>query len=193
MFNSDMTNYSFQVDSDSDFTSLSFVARLPKSFPRSGKFGDLQVRRLEFTVEKGQDSTAKLVLRQRPLISEFTKDEAEHPLVLARDVVKFLVEFIDPKTGDWVSEWTVTNQLPKEARITVGLGHLDQFSDKAQDVRVAVVALPAMSVPPNLQAPGAQGAGGPPNNNPANNNNNNPNGLPNGSKSMNLQNGVFPH
>jgi len=153
MFNGNATNYSFDVSSSTDFSSLSFVARLPKSFPRSGKFGDLAVRRIEFSVESGggNDSKNQLVLRQRPLIADFTKDEAEHPLVLARDVVKFLVEFIDPKTGDWIPEWTYTNQLPKAARITVGMGHLDQFSDKAQDVRVEVVALPAVSVPPQLQ------------------------------------------
>lgn len=177
MFNGNATNYSFDVSSDSDFSSLSFVACLPKSFPRSGKFGDLQVRRVEFSVESGggNDSKNQLVLRQRPLIADFTKDEAEHPLVLARDVVKFIVEFIDPKTGDWISEWNYTNQLPKEARITVGMGHLDQFSDKAQDVRVEVVALPAMSVPPQLQNANAlpplpgqgqtNGNGGPPLNN----------------------------
>lgn len=179
MFTGNPTNYIFDVESDSDFTSLSFVACLPKSFPRSGKFGDLDVRRVEFRVEKGADSTAQLVLRQRPLICDFTKDEVEHPLVLARDVVKFLVEFPDPKTGDWVSEWTATNTLPTEARITLGMGHLDQFSQDAQDVRIAVVALPAMPVPSNLQpvnglgAPGMNSAGKGSQNNLQNQMNNN--------------------
>src|SRR5450432_914836 len=48
MFSANPTNYEFDADSDSDFSSLSFVARLPKSFPRSGKFGDLVIRRLQF-------------------------------------------------------------------------------------------------------------------------------------------------
>lgn len=179
MYNGNMTNYLFEAEADNDFSSLSFVARLPKSFPRSGKFGDLQVRRLEFTVEKDDnDNSSKLVLRQRPLVSDFTKDEQAHPLVLARDVVKFLVEFIDPQSGDWVSEWTATNQLPKEARITLGLGHLDQFSQDAQDVRIAVIALPAVSVGQGLQAPGMPGPGGLPNQNQ--NNPNNPNNNPGG-------------
>lgn len=172
MFNANATNYLFEASSDSDFSYLTFVARLPKSFPRGGKFGDLNIRRLEFAVEKGNDNKPNLVLRQRPLVADFTKDEAEHPLILAHDVVKFLVEFIDPKSGDWIPEWTYTNQLPREARITVGLGHLDQYSQKAQEARVAVVALPSVSVSAGLQAIGGPGPGGAPGqNNPANNNN----------------------
>ena len=47
--------YAFIAENGSD-ASLSFVARMSKSFPRSGKFGDLDVRRLTFSVEAGADS-----------------------------------------------------------------------------------------------------------------------------------------
>ena len=161
MFNANASNYLFEAESDSANSSLSFVARLPKSFPRSGKFGDLSVRRLAFSVESGPNSTAQLVLRQRPVIMDFDKDEMQFPLILARDVNKFLVEFTDPKTGEWVSEWTATNQLPREVRITVALGHLDQFSTHAQEAMVEVVALPAVSVLAAYQMPG-NGQGGAP-------------------------------
>src|SRR5438128_4933844 len=55
--------YGFLADNGSD-ASLSFVARLPESFPRNRKFGDLHVRRVTFSVESGADSAHQLVLRQ---------------------------------------------------------------------------------------------------------------------------------
>src|SRR3954452_14117519 len=64
LFNENIRYYSFLADSEGDYASLSFVARLPKSFPRSGKFGDLNVRRLTFNVEDGADARKQLVLRQ---------------------------------------------------------------------------------------------------------------------------------
>jgi hypothetical protein len=84
----------------------------------------------------------------------------EFPLVLARDVTKFIVEYSDPKTGDWLSEWNASNTLPREVRITLGLGRLDSFSSHPQDVMVGVVALPALPVPQQWQMPlGPGGAG----------------------------------
>jgi len=76
----------FSADTSGDFATLSFVARLPKSFPRSGRFGDLNVRRVTFAVESGHDSKRQLVLRQTPLLMDpdKDKDEQENPLVLAR-------------------------------------------------------------------------------------------------------------
>jgi prepilin-type N-terminal cleavage/methylation domain-containing protein len=159
MFNSNPTNYLFEGDSDSDDSTLSFVARLPRSFPRSGKFGDLAIRRLEFKVESGPDSKKQLVLRQRPIVTDFDKDEMQFPLVLARNVNKFLVEYIDPKTGDWIPEWDLTNQMPREVRLTVALGNLDQFSTKPQEAMVDVVALPCQTVRVEWELGGAGGAG----------------------------------
>src|SRR5208282_5066417 len=45
---------------------LSFTARLPEVFPRDGKFGGFNLRRLIFSVEPGRDSEMDLVLRQTP-------------------------------------------------------------------------------------------------------------------------------
>jgi hypothetical protein len=162
MFNASATNYSFVADSSGDFSTLSFVAHLPKSFPRNGKFGDLTTRRLNFSVENEPDSNAhRLVLRQRPLIMDFDKDEMNFPLVLARDVTKFIVEYSDPQTGDWISDWKTSNALPREVRITLGLGHLDQYSSHPQDVMVGVVALPSVPVLLQWQMPQlGPGAGG---------------------------------
>jgi prepilin-type N-terminal cleavage/methylation domain-containing protein len=162
MYNQNGRYYAFLADADGDYASLSFVARLPKSFPRSGKFGDLDVRRLNFTVENSPDGGKRLVLRQNALLMDPDKDEVENPLVLARDVNKFIVEFIDPQTGDWISEWANTNRLPREVRLTVALGHLDQFSSRPQEALVGTVALPAQPVRVEWQMPitGPAGVGG---------------------------------
>ena len=144
MFQANPSYYTFLTDSSDDFSSLSFVARLPKSFPRSGKFGDLDVRRLSFTIENGPDNDKQLVLRQNPILMEVDKDEQENPLVLAKDVDKFIVEYIDPKTGDYISDWQLTNQLPREVRIQLALGHTD--NGKALEVFVGTVAVAAQPV-----------------------------------------------
>jgi prepilin-type N-terminal cleavage/methylation domain-containing protein len=157
MYSQNIKYYAFLADSDGDYASLSFVAHLPSSFPHSGIFagGDLNVRRLNFTVEDGPNSQKQLVLRQRPvLMQEMDKDELNHPLVLAKHVKLFIVEYTDPKTGDWVKEWKSTNQLPHKVRITIGLGELDQFSSKPQESLIGTVALAAQPVRLDWQMPG---------------------------------------
>lgn len=163
MFTANANYYSFLADADGDFASLSFVARLPKSFPRSGRFGDLNVRRVSFAVESGRDSKRQLVLRQTPLLMDpdKDKDEQENPLVLARDVNKFILEFWDTRTGDWASEWTATNQLPAMVRITLELKKSDASSVEPSDVTVRTVALPANAVRPDWQMPNLGAGAGP--------------------------------
>lgn len=184
MFASNPKYYAFLAETEGDTASLSFAARLPKSFPRSGKFGDLEFRRVSFSLEPGPDRDRQLVLRQSPLFMDPDKDEMLHPLVLARNVKDFILEFLDPRTGEWISEWQSTNQLPKMMRITLGLGNLDKFSTKPQEVRVTTVALPSQTVSPPYQfGPGGGGLGGqppgqlpgaPPNGTPGNPNNGQP-------------------
>jgi prepilin-type N-terminal cleavage/methylation domain-containing protein len=151
MFQANPSYYTFLTDSSDDYSSFSFVARLPKSFPRSGKFGDLDVRRLSFSIENSPDNGKQLVLRQNPILMEVDKDEQENPLVLAKDVDKFIVEYIDPKTGDWISDWQLTNQLPREVRIQLALGHAD--NGKALEVFVGTVAMAAQPVQLPWQMP----------------------------------------
>ena len=82
---------------------LSFVARLSKSFPRSGKFGDLDVRRVTFSLEAGPEGARQLVLRQNPLILDPDKDEKQYPVVLAKNVKGLEMQFWDsnknPRSG----------------------------------------------------------------------------------------------
>ena len=160
--------YAFIADTTGDFAMLSFVARLPDSFPRAGRYGGLVVRRLTFTVEAGKDSVNQLVLRQEPLLMEPDVDEEEHPLVLARNVSLFKLEFFDasPRVNDWVEDWKQTNQLPKLVRISLGLGQDGQYSFKPQEAIMRTVALPAVPVPAAWQMAGPGAPGGPPTNRP---------------------------
>src|SRR5688572_5903232 len=90
-YNESLQYYSFIADNDDE--TLSFVARLPSSFPRSGRFGDLTTRRVEFRVEPDPESGKRLVLRQAPIVMDFEQTEVNNPLLLARDVEEMSFEF----------------------------------------------------------------------------------------------------
>ena len=55
-FAANLPYYYFDAE-NGDSPVLSFVARLSKAFPRSGKFGDLDVRRVTFSVEGAPDGS----------------------------------------------------------------------------------------------------------------------------------------
>jgi type II secretion system protein J len=144
--------YTFEAENGSAPT-LSFVSRLSKSFPRSGRFGDFDVRRVTFSVESGQDSSSELVLRQVPLLMDMDEDEKEHPIVLAKHVKKFEMGFWDARNSEWLDEWTQTNSLPPMVKVTLEFGD-DAGSAMHQEV-TRVIAIPALIVPPAWQ--GRQG------------------------------------
>jgi type II secretion system protein J len=143
--------YSFVGENGSE-GSLSFVARLAKSFPRSGKFGDFDVRRLTFTVEKGADNSRQLVLRQNPVLMDLDVDEKEHPLVLAKNVQEFQLQFWDMRLNDWTDEWTQTNQIPKLVMVTLKLSDSPYSTQVHEDI-TRIVSIPAMAVQPGWQMP----------------------------------------
>jgi general secretion pathway protein J len=153
-FAADLQHYGF-VGENGDEAVLSFVARLQKSFPRSGKFGDFDVRRVTFSVERGADSGRLLVLRQSPILMEFDQDEKEHPLVLAKNVKELVFEFWNAARNEWAEEWTQTNSLPKMVKVTLRLTSPNQrygFS-RTQEEITRIVALPSITVPVNWQMP----------------------------------------
>ncbi len=76
-FQADMKYYSFVVNEDPP--ELDFTARLPDNFPRNGKFGDLNVRQLQFTLAAGQDSEKDLVLRQKPILLDLGHGRTTKP------------------------------------------------------------------------------------------------------------------
>jgi hypothetical protein len=130
---------------------LSFVARLPNSFPRSGRFGDFDVRRVTFSVESGANyGERELLLRQQPILMDLDPYEEDHPLVLARGVREMLFEFWDTRLNDWVDDWTQTNQLPKLVKVTLRFG---TSASQPKDEVTRMVALPSITVPATWQVP----------------------------------------
>jgi type II secretion system protein J len=158
-FAANIQYYDFIAENGSE-ASLSFVARLSPSFPRSGKFGDLNVRRVTFSLEPGPDYNKQLVLRQTPLLMDMDVDEKEHPVVLAKNVKDLKLQFWDVSQGDWVDEWTQTNQIPQLVQITLQLGGNDPNSPQVQQEITRFVGLPSITVQPGWQAPAAPAADG---------------------------------
>ncbi|TAK91927.1 MAG: prepilin-type N-terminal cleavage/methylation domain-containing protein [Verrucomicrobia bacterium] len=153
-FQESIQYYSFVAESGSD-GEISFTSRLPKSFPRGGRFGDLDVRRLNFKLEPGDGFEKNLVMRQSPIFMDFDEDEMEHPLVLAHDVKKMEFQFWDMRAGDWIDEWRETNNLPRLVKLTLTFKKIAKDGSFAnQEDKIArVVALPANSVPAAWQRP----------------------------------------
>jgi general secretion pathway protein J len=149
----DVDYYTFDADNGSE-PYLSFVTKLSPSFPRSGRFGEFDVRRVTFSLENGGDYTSKkLVLRQTPVLMDMDEDEQNYPVVLANGVKKFEMEFWDKQKGDWLDEWTQTNQLPLMVKFTL------QLSDEPNQI-TRIVALPSVAVQSMWQIPGST-LGGP--------------------------------
>jgi hypothetical protein len=136
-------HYAFLADTTSEHASLSFVAHLPASFPRSGRFGDQRVRRLTFTVEPDESGQSSLMLRQTPVLFESDVDEVENPLVLARNVVLFHLEFWGLNSREWEPEWPLTNQLPRLIRFSMASAPPGASRVDIEDVMSRVVVVPA--------------------------------------------------
>lgn len=143
--------YHFEADTSSEFAALSFVARLPRSFPGSGYFGDQVVRRVAFVVEPGSDGTNELRLVQFPILSGEVADDDLHRLVLARDVSLFMLEFSDGRSGEWMDEWGDTNNLPRLVRFALAFGKRSDGSGAPRELVVRSVLLPSRGVLPMFQ------------------------------------------
>jgi prepilin-type N-terminal cleavage/methylation domain-containing protein len=154
MFQENIRYYSFLADTSSEFAGLSFVSRLPESYPRNGDFEDQPLRRVTFTVEPSKDGRKALMLRQAPVLFESNPEEEERPLMLARDVKLFTVEFWGPRSTDWEPDWLYTNQLPRLVRFAVAFGSGDRKNAAPADVITRVVTLGSVAVPIGMQHPG---------------------------------------
>ncbi len=150
-FQASMQYYTFIVQ-NGDQAGLSFTARLPEVFPRNGKFGDFNVRRLAFAIEPGADSENNLVLRQNPILMDLDKDEQTYPLVLARNVKKFTIECWDTNALDWADEWDNTNSVPPMVRISLVLGGKADSGNAAPTLSFSrIVAIPSITLPSIVQ------------------------------------------
>ena len=186
-YEADRQHYGF-VAENGDNGFLSFVARLPESFPRSGRFGDFDVRRVSFSIESGE-SQPQLVLQQMPVLMEMDSNQQEPPLVLAEGVSKMAFEFWDDRKKDWVTEWTATNQLPKMLKLTLAFRRAVEgnVSFQQEEEVSRIIQLPSIMVPTAIQRPGQQPGQPPVNPNP--NPNPNPNLRPGNN---NFRNPSFP-
>lgn len=154
MFVQNARHYAFVADTvtDPDLMSLSLVSRLPASFPGSGIFGDLSVRRVTFTVEPG-NSPADLVMRQVPVMMAINEVGNEYGISLVQNVKFFRMEFYDMEIGDWVPEWFDTNQIPKQVRVALAFGGPENRRDQPSQVMTRVVYVPSSAIQPQYQMP----------------------------------------
>jgi hypothetical protein len=164
-FTANLPYYYFMAENGNQ-PALSFVARLSRTFPRSGKFGDLDVRRVTFSVEAGPGSTRDLVLRQMPLVmDEPDRDEKDNPIVLVKNVKSFEMQFLDGNKNppEWVDEWTEakTNQLPKMVMISLTVAD-NPHNLQAVEQITRIISLPAVTVQRMWQVPQFVGQPGQP-------------------------------
>jgi prepilin-type N-terminal cleavage/methylation domain-containing protein len=149
---------------------LSFVSRLPETFPRSGKFvgaangKDASSRRVTFTLAAGgNDGEKDLVLRQNPVLMDMDDDEKQFPLVLARNVKLFTVEWWGTNQMnnqvEWSTEWddTQTNSIPQMLRVHLVLGANTMNGKAAPDFAATrIYTVPSQMMPAMVQ----RGVGG---------------------------------
>lgn len=140
--------YSFFADTAGDFAYLSFVARLPESFPGSGLFAGQSMRRVTFQVDKERN----LVLSQSTLL-DISKEP--YTIKLAPNTRVFAMEFYNPRKNEWLPEWISTNQLPVLVRVALDFGDAKQGN---QSVTIRSIPLNAMAIARMGGAPGAPGA-----------------------------------
>ena len=161
-FQASMQYYSFIVQ-NGDQPMLSFAARLPAIFPRNGRFGDFNLRRLTFGLEPDKDGGRDLVLRQNPILMDMDPDEQGTPLVLARGVQDFVIECLATNglETSWVSEWNDTNSIPTIVRVSLLFGgEGGPGGPPSPRSFTRIIATPSITLPSNLQVPGGPGGGG---------------------------------
>jgi len=183
---------------------LSFVARLPETYARNGKFvgaaggRDASSRRVTFSLAAGENGEKDLILRQNPVLMDMDPDEEKYPLVLARNVKEFTVEWWGTNNlneAAWSTEWddNMTNTIPSMLRVHLVLGaNVANGSSAPEFAATRIYTVPSQMMPAIVQRGGLGGPGGglrpPPINlppganngqpNPFNNPNNNPNRRP---------------
>jgi type II secretory pathway pseudopilin PulG len=170
--------YSFVADTTTEFASLSFVSRVPPSFPGSGVFGKLNLRRLSFYVAPDTNGVACLYMSQMPMLLITNDLQEPYVLKLASGVSEFRVNFwnggapgapgaagasgapaVASLAGEeWTDEWTTTNRLPRliQYLITTKIG----AGSQDLSVKSGVVNVPSMSIPPVYQGVQAATGGG---------------------------------
>ena len=152
--------YYFDVE-NGDTPVLSFASRVPDVFPRNGKFGQFNLRRVTFSLEGGEGGEKNLVLRQNPILMDMDDDEQKNPLILAHNVKKFDIECWDTNQMDWATEWLDTNSIPPLMRVTLVLGGSTPGGNSDSDRTVVrAFSMPSSMMPAAVQRGGAGGPAG---------------------------------
>jgi len=141
---------------------LSFASRVPtEGFPRNGKFGDFNLRRLTFTLEAAPEGGNNLVLRQNPVLMDLDEDEKKFPVILAHNVKAFMIECWDKTRLEWTDKWETTNAIPPMVRVGLVLGASVSGGGGAPDFAVTrAYSMPSAMMPPAVQGVGGAGAPG---------------------------------
>jgi len=202
-------NYYWFKLGNGDEPFLRFVARLPDTFPRHNKFvgeaagPDSNSRRVTFTLTAGVNGERDLILRQSPILMDMDDDEKQYPLVLARNVKEFKIEWWgtnDLNEPGWNTEWddTMTNTIPQMLRVHLVLGANTAKGENAPEFAAThIYTVPSQMMPVVVQRGLGGGLGGQNGINfaPPNGNNPNINGAQqNGQNGLNglQRNGRYP-
>jgi len=151
LFQANAPLYSFIADTSGNYAALSFVSTLPDSFPGSGYFGGQRLRRLTVQVEQSAEGGNDLILRQNAVLAPPEVELDTHPLVLARNVSLFQLEFWDRQKNEFAVEWLRTNLIPPAIRLTIGYGVASRFSREPSELVTRTVRLPDNVVGADLQ------------------------------------------
>jgi len=92
------------------------------------------------------DPDNQLVLRQNSLLAPDDRDFESYPIVLAKEVSVFQLEFWDGRRGEYIPEWLSTNQLPQVVRVTLGFGSQGRYSKRPAELVSRVVRIPSSAV-----------------------------------------------
>jgi type II secretion system protein J len=162
MYGGNAGRYAFYGEMEGENGYLSFVARLPESFPGAGMFGDLTVRRVTFRMMPGTNSALDLVMTQAPYLYATNADQEPYSLVLARNVKTFALQFLNTNNvgplgrgaGEWVDTWPYTNRLPAKVQYALAFDHGHKQPGAAPYVVSGVVAMPSAGVSEVMQRQG---------------------------------------
>ncbi|HEX9045398.1 MAG TPA: prepilin-type N-terminal cleavage/methylation domain-containing protein [Verrucomicrobiae bacterium] len=169
-FQASQQYYWFKLQNGSE-PFLSFVARLPDSYARNGKFvgaaggRDASSRRVTFSLASGAFGEKDLVLRQNPILMDMDQDEQQYPLVLAKNVKEFTIEWWGTNNlneAGWNTEWDdqQTNTIPQMLRVHLVLGAKADGgyngSSGADYVATRIYTVPSQMMPAMVQ----RGVGG---------------------------------
>lgn len=144
--------YSFSTDTSSDNAYISFVARLPLSFPGSGLFQDQEMRRVTFYVENGN-----LMLAQSPILEATKKIGQPYTIALAPNVALFDMEFYDGIANKWFAEWISTNQLPRMVRVALAFGEKNNLVRRPDNMTIRSIYMSGLAIGPGGGVMGGSG------------------------------------